>query len=98
VGTQWRPRALLANNGRCGHALRERTLESEKGVKGEGKRGMERDERPGTLHIHAGEGMEGTSAYDRAPGRRHSEHIWMTIWVSSVLNLDMGQLQDFLIS
>jgi hypothetical protein len=61
-------------------------------VKGEGERGMELGERPGTLHIHAGEGMEGTSAYDRAPGGRHSEHVRMTIWAGSGLNLDMGQL------
>jgi hypothetical protein len=30
-------------------------LESEEGVKGEGERGMELGERPGTLHIHTGE-------------------------------------------
>jgi hypothetical protein len=36
--------------------------------------------------------MEGTSAYDQAPGGRHSEHVRMTIWASLGLNLDMGQL------
>jgi hypothetical protein len=51
-----RPRSSARlGNGGCGRALRERAPESEEGVKGEGERGMELDERPRTLHIHAGE-------------------------------------------
>jgi hypothetical protein len=53
--SSWPWSSARLSNGGCGRILRERAPESEEGVKGEGERGMELDERPRTLHIHAGE-------------------------------------------